>query len=119
MNGDALIRRLLDLGENVGPVAEPRSATFASATAGFPVEHAEVLAAANGLTVYHGGFRLFGVRDEPYLDLATWNESETWRFAWGDRITPFVFFGETAWGDQYAYRRRGETGTLEPGGLLP
>ena len=47
------------------------------------------------------------------LDLEWWNDEETWRFAWDDRVDPFVFFAESAWGDQYAYRRA-DGGGLEP-----
>jgi hypothetical protein len=32
-----------------------------------------------------------------------WNQTEMWKFAWGIRCSGFWCFGETAWGDQYAY----------------
>jgi hypothetical protein len=76
-----------------------------------PPGHAEFLRSVNGVTVYHGVFRLFGIgRPEPMLDITAWNSRETWRFAWDERVDPFVVFGETAWGDQYAYRREGGGG---------
>jgi hypothetical protein len=65
------------------------------------------------MTSFHGAFRLFGFRQEPYLDLRSWNAPGTWRFAWDDRIEPYFCFGETAWGDQYAYKRSAGGG-LEP-----
>jgi hypothetical protein len=65
------------------------------------------------MTSFHGAFRLFGFRQEPYLDLRSWNAPGTWRFAWDDRIEPYFCFGETAWGDQYAYKRSGHDGGLE------
>ncbi|WP_127354984.1 SMI1/KNR4 family protein [Actinacidiphila soli] len=76
-----------------------------------PEAHRELLRELNGFTAYHGAFRLFGTGRPAHLDLAAWNAPQTWRFAWDERAEPFVFFGETAWGDQYAYRR-------EPGGRL-
>ncbi len=78
-----------------------------------PVEHTAVVQLFNGLTVSRGAYRLFGLRPEPYLDIVSWNESASWRFAWDDRLKPFLCFGETAWGDQYAYRRR-PNGSFEP-----
>ncbi|MHB1596715.1 MAG: hypothetical protein ACYCO9_14020 [Streptosporangiaceae bacterium] len=78
-----------------------------------PSPHLRLLQSMNGCTVYHGAFRLFGIgRPEPYSDLASWNASEVWRFAWDDRTDPYLMFGETAWGDQYAYRR-GASGDLD------
>jgi hypothetical protein len=71
----------------------------------------ELLRELNGFTAYHGAFRLFGTGRPAHLNLAAWNAPQTWRFAWDERAEPFVFFGETAWGDQYAYCR-------EPGGRL-
>jgi hypothetical protein len=71
-----------------------------------PASHLSLLRLVNGVTVYHGMFRLFGIgRPEPYLDMVTWNEPGTWRFAWDDGMAEFWSFGETAWGDQYAYKR--------------
>jgi hypothetical protein len=54
------------------------------------------------------------VRSEPYLDLLYWNARETWRFAWDDRVDRYLIFGETAWGDQYAYRWTSSMDMLEP-----
>lgn len=77
-----------------------------------PASHLRLLQALNGLMVYHGAFRLFGIgRAEPTLDLESWNASELWRYAWDDRTDSYLMFGETAWGDQYAYRR-GASGDL-------
>jgi len=76
-----------------------------------PPSHRSLLRLVNGVTVYHGMFRLFGVgRDDSYLDMASWNANETWRFAWDERLDPYWIFGENAWGDQYAYRRNEDGG---------
>jgi hypothetical protein len=78
-----------------------------------PAAHRTLLARRNGFTLYHGAYRLFGIgRDDP-LDLAAHNDHETWRFAWDDRVEPFVFIGASAWGDQYAYRRSPDGGVEE------
>jgi hypothetical protein len=78
-----------------------------------PPLHRELLQAINGFTVQGGALRVFGVGRGDVLDLDWWNDEETWRFAWDDRVDRYVFFAESAWGDQYAYRR-GDDGTLEP-----
>jgi len=80
-----------------------------------PPDHIDFLAAINGLTAYHGAFRLFGFRNGGDLDIADWNAVETWRFAWGGRAEGYVYFGETALGDQYAYRLKpGSARSLGP-----
>lgn len=70
-----------------------------------PDEHRVFLSAANGVAGFHGYVRLFGIECETCVDLRWWNEQETWKFAWKKDLGAFVCFGETAWGDQYAYRR--------------
>ncbi|MFJ4789290.1 T6SS immunity protein Tdi1 domain-containing protein [Streptomyces sp. NPDC088794] len=104
---------LPSLADHVGPRPD-RSAATGTPAEHFPAAHRELLLRLNGFTVHHGAFRLLGIgREEPALDLAVWNAPETWRFAWDDRLDPFVIFGETAFGDSYAYRR------LPGGGLAP
>ncbi|MFI9584321.1 hypothetical protein ACIHCQ_21340 [Streptomyces sp. NPDC052236] len=104
---------LLPLADHVGP--RPDVAAVAGTPAEhFPPAHRELLLAMNGFTVYHGTFRMLGIgRELPSLDLAAWNAPETWRFAWDDRIDPYVIFAESAFGDSYAYRRSPD------GGLAP
>lgn len=67
-----------------------------------PSEHAEVLLRSNGLEVFFGYFRLFGLLGRP-VDALAWNEPNCWKFAWEGRCSGYWCFGETAWGDQYAY----------------
>lgn len=68
-----------------------------------PSEHRAVLQESNGVEVYGGYIRLFGVGTIESVDSSVWNQSDYWKFAWGDRCSGYWCFGETAWGDQYAY----------------
>jgi len=69
-----------------------------------PPEHAKLLCGSNGLTVYHGYYRMFSIGPSRTIDAVRWNYPECWRFAWDDRCSLFWCFGETGWGDQYAYK---------------
>jgi hypothetical protein len=71
--------------------------------AALPLDHARLLSLTNGLTVYGGYFRLFGVGPGATRDMRWWNAWTTWRHAWEGRADGWWCFGETAWGDQYAY----------------
>jgi hypothetical protein len=71
--------------------------------AALPLDHARLLSLTNGLTVYGGYFRLFGVGPGATRDMRWWNAWTTWRHAWEGRADGWWSFGETAWGDQYAY----------------
>jgi len=96
---------LIDLSNEFGPkLTDDESWSI------LPDPHRALLQRANGFTSYHGAFRLFGIR-EGSLSLADWNAEDAWRFAWGERAAEYLFIGETAFGDQYAYRRR-PTGEL-------
>jgi hypothetical protein len=70
-----------------------------------PLDHARVLSLTNGLDAYGGYFRLFGLGPWSVRDMRRWNGARGWRTAWGGRADGWWFFGETAWGDQYAYAR--------------
>ncbi|TCL70685.1 hypothetical protein EDC14_10092 [Hydrogenispora ethanolica] len=69
-----------------------------------PQKHQELLAYSNGIEVYGGYFRLFGLDPKNDLEMINWNDYQKWKFAWLDKVADFWCFGETAWGDQYAYR---------------
>jgi hypothetical protein len=69
-----------------------------------PADHVELLRWSNGLEAYYGFFRLFGVHSNEGVDAVVWNDPDSWKFAWDSRCLPYWCFGETAWGDQYAYR---------------
>lgn len=68
-----------------------------------PQAHIELLSTANGLLAWHGYFRLFGVLCKSCTDMLGWNKKTTWKFAWSTGVEGYLCFGETAWGDQYAY----------------
>jgi hypothetical protein len=69
-----------------------------------PLEHKELLLSSNGAEAYAGYIRLFGLYNRESTDLVCWNQHDFWKFAWGDRCSEYWCFGETAWGDQYAYQ---------------
>jgi hypothetical protein len=68
-----------------------------------PLDHARLLSLTNGLDAYGGYFRLFGLGPWSVRDMRRWNRPAGWRAAWEGRADGWWFFGETAWGDQYAY----------------
>lgn len=68
-----------------------------------PSDHIAVLTHSNGIEAYAGYIRLFGLQTTESIDAEVWNHQDYWKFAWGDRVVPYWCFGETAWGDQYAY----------------
>ena len=69
-----------------------------------PAAHIDVLRQTNGIEAYHGYLRLFGVGDSHSIDSLLWNRQDCWKMAWSGRCDAYWCFGETAWGDQYAYR---------------
>lgn len=62
------------------------------------------LASTNGAMSTDGYFRIFGIGPQAAIDSVAWNALETWKFAWPPRVGDFWCFGETAWGDQYAFK---------------
>jgi hypothetical protein len=68
-----------------------------------PEEHREILLCSNGVEAYGGHLRLFGAYSTESIDITIWNDPNYWKFAWGDRCSGYCCFGETGWGDQYAY----------------
>jgi hypothetical protein len=68
-----------------------------------PQMHQAVLRQSNGIEAYGGYIRLFGVAASQPIDLLIWNRHDWWKFSWGNRCSKYWCFGETAWGDQYAY----------------
>lgn len=68
-----------------------------------PSEHEALLRTSNGIEVFAGHIRIFGLYTNKRIDSVLWNQSDYWKFAWGNRCSGYWCFGETAWGDQYAY----------------
>ncbi len=77
-----------------------------------PPQHKELLRSSNGVDGYAGYVRLFGLYTMDGIDSVLWNQHDCWKFAWGNRCSAYWCFGETAWGDQYAYAVE----TLKAGG---
>jgi len=68
-----------------------------------PKMHTDMLKAANGLSVYHGYLRLFGLGCKDCTDILWWNDPETWKFAWNLDLSKYLCFAEDGWGYQWAY----------------
>jgi hypothetical protein len=79
-----------------------------------PESHRTFLMHSDGAETYGGYYRLFGARRGAPTDLRTWNSPDFWKFAWGGLASEFFCFGESAWGDQFAYRASSMTGGTEP-----
>lgn len=69
-----------------------------------PKQHRAFLAATNGLEAFGGHYRIFGVGSGSARDISTWNHRASWKFAWPTPLEDFLCFGESSFGDQYAYR---------------
>lgn len=105
MVNSALIRlRQID-DVQLAPPVEPAELERALAQRGvqLPADHFDFLSKANGATAFAGYFRIFGI-GAGWPDAGEWNSSDCWKFAWAGRCSGYWCFGETAWGDQYAYR---------------
>lgn len=68
-----------------------------------PKAHRELLTASNGVEGFAGYVRIFGLGNPASVDAILWNAEDFWKFAWAGRCSKYWCFGETAWGDQYAY----------------
>ena len=75
-----------------------------------PLDHLRLLQRSNGLEGYDGYYRLFGLGRGAGMCMQDWNRPALWKEAWQGRADGYLCFGETGWGDQYAYRAG------EPGG---
>lgn len=79
-----------------------------------PAQHKELLLLSNGLSVFHGYRRLFAANDGTERNLLSWNIQNLWKFAWNTDLSNYLCFGESGWGDQYAYRLDELLGTVTP-----
>lgn len=68
-----------------------------------PASHEDLLISSNGIETFFGYFRLFGLSTTLTIDALLWNQEDYWKFSWGDKCKEYWCFGETVWGDQYAY----------------
>ena len=101
----SVLKSLQQLKDATFHVGADRASIDALTNCGAPLpeSHREILEKSNGIEVYGGYFRLFGVDSKESIDLLNWNEPDCWKFAWQDRCSGFLCFAETAWGDQFAY----------------
>lgn len=87
------------------PVKQMRaSALLEEANWSLPEDHRVFLAMTDGVEVFGGYFRIFGLNPKRRINLVSWNSKALWKFAWDGLLDDYLCFGETAWGDQYAYR---------------
>jgi len=56
-----------------------------------------------GITGFHGFYRLYGKASPSPYSLLEWNTPDCWRFAWPQLPSSLFFLGGSAWGDQYAF----------------
>jgi hypothetical protein len=101
----SVVESLADLASQGSVSLHEPADLFSDAMLGVPLpaDHVRVLGRSNGLEAYGGYFRLFGLGGVAAIELRRWNEPGLWRHAWNGAGDGFLFFGETAWGDQYAY----------------
>ena len=85
-----------------GPTSDPQS--LGAAGLRLHASHRRLLERCDGLTAYGGFFRVFRVSPASGPSLPAWNEVSTWKFAWPSHVRDYLCFGETAFGDQYAFR---------------
>lgn len=67
-----------------------------------PEAHRRLLAASDGLELLGGSYRLFGWAHGRRIE--EWNADENWKFAWEGHAAPWLCFGESVLGNQFAYR---------------
>lgn len=72
-----------------------------------PPSHQIILSESNGIEAYGGYLRMFGLGVTDGVDGIDWNSERKWKFAWSGRANAYWCIAETAFGDQYAYRRAG------------
>lgn len=106
--GTRLVTRLLGCPQlRVHSPVSTQETSVAASTFGprLPMLHLKLLARSDGVSTTDGLFRMFGVSAASGMpDLVGWNELSLWKWAWPPYAKEYFCFGETVWGDQYAYR---------------
>lgn len=69
-----------------------------------PEPHRRLLALSDGMDLRAGSYRLFGWANRAARAMSWWNAQETWKFAWDGEASPWLCFGESVLGNQFAYR---------------
>ncbi len=67
------------------------------------MQYIDFLNSNDGMSLYHGYYRMLGMQTPFPFTLEEWNKSSCWRFAWPDLNPSYFFIGYTAWGDQYGF----------------
>ena len=79
-----------------------------------PERHRRLLALSDGMDLKQGSYRLFGWANPAARAMPRWNEEETWKFAWDGHASPWLCFGESVLGNQFAYREEELASGQEP-----
>jgi hypothetical protein len=90
--------------------ALPRDKTFRR----LPEEHRRLLALSDGMDLLAGSYRLFGWANPAARAMPAWNAPQTWKFAWNGHASPWLCFGESVLGNQFAYREDELEGAAAP-----
>lgn len=117
-----MIEGLLDRLRRSRAAMHPGAPAARVASLDLPEDHGAFLRATNGVEVYGGYVRVYGIDREESADLKRWNDPDTWKFAWPPELRGYRCIAQTAWGDQFAYARDGkaivlidaEDGEVEP-----
>src|SRR5262245_23129601 len=65
--------------------------------------HREMLTLHDGLIAFEGGLRCFGATAQQLPSLTEWNRPDGWRLAYHSLADGLLFFGEDAFGNQFAF----------------
>jgi len=103
-SGMVKVEKIVDQLLQGGGVTRWEGVRNASPARDLPESHRALLTLTNGIDVFGGYYRLFGAGESCNTDMSEWNEVQSWKFAWPQSTAHrFLCFGETAWGDQFAY----------------
>ena len=69
-----------------------------------PERHRRLLSLSDGMDLLAGSYRLFGWANRAARAIPDWNSQATWKFAWEGHASPWLCFGESVLGNQFAYR---------------
>ena len=113
MRRRSALRQLLDRAR--GPLGPPADPDFGSPGGPF-AELGAVLAETNGFFVFNAGIQVFRVGPEGLgYDVATWNDTRTWRYSYNGLIEDDTFiFGQDLYGWQFGISSRFTVVAINP-----
>ena len=79
-----------------------------------PERHRRLLALSDGMDLLSGSYRLFGWANRAARAIPDWNTDDRWKFAWEGHASPWLCFGESVLGNQFAYREEDLASAAEP-----